>query len=148
MTGFNIETPAAFSHIYENLWLGSHPSASGVGHKDFHVIFVFDGRPSYPIFIGQTVIVHPFDDIGRIPPNLPFYLNGLADMAVKLSEEPGKVLLHCSAGINRSALVMGLVLMRKGFSARDAINLMREKRSSMILMNKVFEKYLLDLDYA
>lgn len=142
-----IETPPAYSNIHKNLWLGSHPSASGTDHEKFHVIFAFDGRPSYNIYMGQTVIVHPFDDVEHIPKNLEFYLHGLANQVIALAREDGQVLLHCQGGINRSALVMGIVLIILGYTAPAAIALMREKRSPIVLMNKTFEQYLLDYDY-
>ena len=56
-----------------------------------------------------------------------------------------KVLVRCQAGINRSGLVMGIVLMLEGYTADQAITLMRTKRSSAVLLNKSFEKYLREL---
>lgn len=57
-----------------------------------------------------------------------------------------KVLVRCQAGINRSSFVMCLILMRECYTAKNAIALMREKRSSSVLLNKSFEKFLLSLD--
>lgn len=57
-----------------------------------------------------------------------------------------RVLIRCQAGINRSSLVMGLLLMKEGYSADDAIALMREKRSKWVLLNKDFEEFLINLD--
>lgn len=59
-------------------------------------------------------------------------------------EDGKKVLIRCQAGINRSSFVMAFVLMRYGYSAADAIALMREKRSPYVLMNQSFEKFLLE----
>jgi len=56
-----------------------------------------------------------------------------------------KVLVRCQAGINRSGLTMGLVLMLEGYTADEAINLMRDKRSSAVLINRSFENYLKEL---
>jgi hypothetical protein len=52
------------------------------------------------------------------------------------------VLVRCQAGINRSGLTMGIVLMLEGYTADEAIKLMREKRSSAVLINGFFEEYL------
>jgi protein-tyrosine phosphatase len=57
-----------------------------------------------------------------------------------------KVLVRCQAGINRSGLIMALVLIREGLSAEDAIELMREKRARSVLRNEVFERWLRALD--
>lgn len=57
-----------------------------------------------------------------------------------------RVLVRCQAGINRSGLTMALVLMKEGYSAKDAIALMREKRSKWVLLNRDFEDFLIQLD--
>lgn len=57
----------------------------------------------------------------------------------------GKVLIHCQAGLNRSGLTTALVLMADGYSADDAIRLVREKRCPMVLCNATFERYLREL---
>lgn len=53
-----------------------------------------------------------------------------------------RVLIRCQAGINRSSLVMGLVLLRDGYPAVTAIKLMRSKRSNAVLLNEDFVDYL------
>ena len=57
-----------------------------------------------------------------------------------------KVLIRCQAGMNRSGLVTAMVLMMGGYSAADAIKLLREKRSEVVLFNKHFVDYLLALE--
>lgn len=59
-----------------------------------------------------------------------------------------EVLIRCQAGLNRSGIIMALVLIRDGWKAEDAINLMRGERDSWVLCNKTFEKWLLTLDPA
>ena len=56
-----------------------------------------------------------------------------------------KVLVRCQAGINRSGLTMGIVLMLEGYTAEQAIEMMRTKRSSAVLLNESFERYLKEL---
>lgn len=63
------------------------------------------------------------------------------------SLDDGPVLIHCQAGLNRSNLVASVVLReRYGMSSREAIDLLREKRSPLVLCNETFEKQLLALD--
>lgn len=57
-----------------------------------------------------------------------------------------RVLIRCQAGLNRSGLVLGLVLIRAGYSGVEAINLMRSQRSRMCVCNESFEEYLLTVD--
>jgi hypothetical protein len=55
-----------------------------------------------------------------------------------------RVLIRCQAGWNRSGLITGLVLMREGFSAEEAIDLIRRMRSPNALCNATFEQFLKD----
>lgn len=57
-----------------------------------------------------------------------------------------RVLIRCQAGLNRSGLVMALVLIREGYEAAAAINLIRKKRGAWCLCNRDFERFLLGLD--
>jgi protein tyrosine phosphatase len=53
-----------------------------------------------------------------------------------------KVLIRCQAGLNRSGLITALVMMMAGYSADEAISLIREKRSRHALCNPEFEAWL------
>lgn len=55
-----------------------------------------------------------------------------------------EVLIRCQAGVNRSGLVMALVLMLSGRTADEAITLIRERRSAYALCNPAFEQWLRD----
>lgn len=53
-----------------------------------------------------------------------------------------RVLIRCQAGVNRSGLVMALVLMLEGMTADEAIARIRECRSPFVLSNQHFERWL------
>ena len=53
-----------------------------------------------------------------------------------------RVLIRCQAGLNRSGLVMALVLIRDGHAPADAIELIRKQRGSAALCNFTFERWL------
>ena len=53
-----------------------------------------------------------------------------------------KCLSRCQAGLNRSGLIIALVLMIDGYSADDAIALIREKRDRNALFNLDFVRKL------
>lgn len=55
----------------------------------------------------------------------------------------GKTLVHCQAGLNRSALASTLALCLRGREPEEAIQLLREKRSPVVLCNETFERWLL-----
>lgn len=136
-----ILNPDFVSHIKDNLWLGSHPSGGDSSTRDYKTIMCFDGRPSYQLYEGQMVICMPFRDDDYTPDEK--MLNDAAMLAWSFGLS-GKTLLHCSAGINRSALIMGLCLVKfYGMYPAQAIKLMREKRAPMVLMNQYFEMWLL-----
>jgi hypothetical protein len=55
-----------------------------------------------------------------------------------------RVLIRCQAGLNRSGLVMALVLIRDGFTPEDAVELIRAQRGHMALCNSRFENWLIN----
>jgi len=61
-------------------------------------------------------------------------------------KEGKRVLIRCQAGINRSSLIMALVLIREGLSAKKAIDLMRKQRGMAVLANSHFVDWLMQLD--
>jgi hypothetical protein len=57
----------------------------------------------------------------------------------------GTMLVHCQAGLNRSSLVTAFYMVKHcDMEPKDAINLIRERRSSACLCNATFEKWLLE----
>jgi protein-tyrosine phosphatase len=66
-------------------------------------------------------------------------------LAINECRRDGTTLVHCQAGLNRSALVTALALMTgDGMGAAEAIALLRAKRSPAVLCNRTFERWLLD----
>lgn len=55
-----------------------------------------------------------------------------------------RVLVRCQAGINRSSFIMSLILIKHGYSALGAIELIRSKRFSYCLSNEYYEKWLFE----
>jgi protein-tyrosine phosphatase len=48
----------------------------------------------------------------------------------------------CQAGLNRSSLIVALVLLKEGYTATEAIELIREKRSEYALFNNHFVEFI------
>jgi hypothetical protein len=71
----------------------------------------------------------------------------LEELAAWVNDRRGRgpTLVHCQAGLNRSALVVALALIRDGRSPKHAIELLRAKRSPAVLCNPAFEAWLLEL---
>jgi hypothetical protein len=72
-------------------------------------------------------------------------LHRAASYAVDQVQNGNKVLIRCQAGLNRSGLTAALALIKMGYKPEDAINLLRQKRSRYVLINKEFEEFLLAL---
>lgn len=67
----------------------------------------------------------------------------LAQLAHRAWNQGRRVLIRCQAGVNRSGLVSALVLMIAGYQAAEAIALLRQRRSPVVLSNRHFESWLL-----
>lgn len=77
-------------------------------------------------------------------PNLD-RLHAVSELGARLCEQGHRVLSHCGMGLNRSALVAGLILMQvHGMTGEQAVARLRERRPGA-LFNEVFARYLLDL---
>lgn len=66
----------------------------------------------------------------------------LARLAHRAWRKGRTVLIRCQAGVNRSGLVSALVLMLEGFEPHEAIELLRERRSRVVLSNRHFQQWL------
>jgi protein-tyrosine phosphatase len=61
-----------------------------------------------------------------------------------LMEAGHRVLIHCHSGLNRASLLSGRTLIRRGMDPKEAVDLIRKRRSPDVLHNEVFERWLLE----
>ena len=66
----------------------------------------------------------------------------LADWLHSEWKKGKRVAGKCQAGLNRSSLCVALVLLKEGYSAEEAINVIREKRSPHALFNQHFVQFI------
>jgi hypothetical protein len=66
----------------------------------------------------------------------------LAGLATDSVRDGRRVLVRCHSGYNRSGLVAGQALISMGYTADDAISLIRDRRSEWALNNTLFVDYL------
>ena len=119
----DVDVEDFFSHIFSLYMWEQYKFSEGTVHSE---VKMYDSR-SNPIDV-ETV-------------------ESMSDEIVTALNEGGNVLVHCQAGINRSNLLATRALMKwKSISARDAIVILREKRSPLVLANKTFENYLMGFD--
>ena len=139
--GASVEVPLV-SHIEGDLWVGG--CVDGVRlPDDFDQVVSLFTLGAYALGPRTKRAVVPLRDIPESPD-----ADVMAEVVNVAAEavEHGKTLVHCQAGLNRSGLVAALVLMRQGRTARAAIDLLRGRRSSEVLCNPVFERWLLEQD--
>jgi protein-tyrosine phosphatase len=95
-----------------------------------------------PVNPNQVIYVYfPFKD--EDVPTL-CKLHAVARLGAALVEARERVLIHCQMGLNRSALVAGLVLVYNGLSGADAVLRLQARRPGA-LYNEVFASYLRQL---
>lgn len=69
-------------------------------------------------------------------------LHAVAKLGAELIQRGDRVLVHCGLGLNRSALVVALILMYLGMDRVKTVEHIRARRPGA-LYNEVFAKYLL-----
>lgn len=142
---------ALWSEILPGLWQG--------GTDDFDVAGRMGGRGTRPTRRDFDSVYTLYGnangaDWGVKELRFPFYdgdmsdIDAEADLASMVVQahndwKGGKrVLIRCQAGLNRSGLVMTLVLIREGYSPEAAIELIRKQRGDMAMCNPIFERWL------
>ena len=71
-------------------------------------------------------------------------LEAVANLGAQLIRDGHRVLSHCGMGLNRSALVAGVILNKLGTSGGDIVQRIRQRRPGA-LFNDVFAEYLASL---
>lgn len=133
------------SHVEGHLWQGGYleTSAKSTPLPGFEYVLSL-----YPWRRYDTVAYRREErlyDHGDVPDQA--LLEELADW-VNEKRLIGPTLVHCQAGLNRSALVTALALVRAKLpltakTPSDAIALLRDQRSPAVLCNSAFERWLL-----
>ena len=94
------------------------------------------GVPSIPnqmLYVYFPIFDEDLPDLAR--------LDAVTSVGTRLLESGQKVLSHCGMGFNRSALVAGMVLVRRGMKGADAVARIRSRRPGA-LFNETFAAYL------
>jgi hypothetical protein len=69
-------------------------------------------------------------------------IHAAVDAIARVLASGGWVLVHCTGGLNRSSLVSGAYLVRRGMTGREAIEALRERRSQHALTTRAFERWV------
>jgi protein-tyrosine phosphatase len=95
-----------------------------------------------PVLYDQIIYIY-FPILDEDLPNLA-RLHAVARMAAELCQQGQSVLAHCLMGLNRSGLMLGVILTYLGMTGEAALNLLRARRPGA-LFNEVFAEYLRSL---
>lgn len=139
-TGEYISLPL-ISHIEDNLYVGGCKNNVDLGDYFTHVFSMYKWE-KYRVGTGTRVFTVEMYDSNDEPDAAQ--VDEIADRVLQALDAGGNVLVHCQAGINRSNLITVAALMKRGRSAQEAIDLLRERRGQIVLANKTFERHLLN----
>lgn len=128
--------------ITDNLWMGGCQKGLVLPQFFKHIISVYpweqytvkhemESMLAYKLFDGPGNDLEVTNDIARW---------------VRACALNGPTLIHCQAGLNRSALITAKVLMLEGMSSSEAIARLRVVRSEAVLCNVEFEEHLRSID--
>lgn len=137
-----------WSEVVPGLWMGGHVYLAGEGISakaivwdQFDVVYSLTAREGYgpPSGVEHHVLRVPDDELTsqQILDVEEFAASAASDYAAGR-----RVLVRCWAGMNRSGLVVAEVLIQSGYSAADAIAMIRKHRSPAALNNASFVAYL------
>ena len=125
------------------LWVGSSPFEEPVAPEltSFAGVFLCAEELQGLDLPVQTYGV-PMDDAERPPNHAELQLAmGAAELAHRMTKVGKRVLITCAQGVNRSAFVTALVLMRRGHGAGEAIRMIRHNRKPPCGMEPLSNRY-------
>jgi len=143
-----------WTEVYPNLWMGGTDDEDTIGFpppeeplitkKDFDTVVTLHAW-SNPVDWFVREIRQPFQD-GEVTEFNEEDLKFLVELICYELELGKNVLVRCLSGLNRSGLLVTMVLMRYGYSAEETIAHLRETRSELVLCNKDYVDWLLEKD--
>jgi protein tyrosine phosphatase len=150
---YTIDYPTElWSEVLPKLWQGGTDDDDvfnqlykpAISKKDFDlVITAYASANPVDWFVKEIRFGFYDSDMKDFDPN---DLKEIVRMAHTEWKRGQRVLIRCQAGMNRSGLIMALILIREGHTPQEAIDLIRAKRSKHALFNGRFEKWLKEVD--
>lgn len=123
-----------FDHVIGNLYIGGITEDL----SKFKYIFCLTADRTYRGGTSGEQIIHlaSFEDDPRhLPPE--WFINDVVDRVLDCTER-GPTYVHCTAGLNRSGMIVALCLVERGWGPKDAIDMLRGIRSQHVLNNPLF----------
>lgn len=138
-----------WDEVYPGLYVGGHASQEAfpvVVGREFGLVVSLHQEPEGvsvygPDLYTTTHITYTMAD-ADLDPRRHTELDVLASHVEDEIRHGGKVLVRCMAGINRSALVAALAMVKMGWLPDEAIERIRSVRSPYCLCNDSFVAYI------
>ena len=126
------------SHIDGNLWMGGCIGGARLP-DDFGFVLSLYPWEQYELGPDTERIEVRLYDSADVPD-----VDLLDQLAKRVNFESAarKTLVHCQAGLNRSGLITALALTQTGHTPAEAVGLLRQQRSPLVLCNHAFEAWL------
>lgn len=137
--GLDFDVPF-ISHIVGNLWMGGVRDGLVLPTQIRHVVSLAPWWSySYHDGVRSLLQIYMHDSEEQTFEQV----DGIARWVYACMDD-GPTLVHCQAGLNRSALISARALMLGGCVAEpaEAIALLRERRDPAVLCNPSFESWL------
>lgn len=116
--------------ITNHVWVGSRATAADATFlKKNNIKLVVNCSKDIPKFSDIPMLRVPVNDSGSDAEKLGKYLNLAATAIRDVTRYNGNVLIHCHAGMNRSATVCaGYLMTIKGMTAKEAMETVRKAK--------------------
>lgn len=138
------------TEVLPGLWQGGTSESSLLGQPakpghyrgnrpfDLIVTLYADAQPAP---WGVEEIRFGFPD-AELSPNVFERLNRISKHALERWQAGDSVLVRCQAGVNRSGLMVALVLINLGWSPEEVLRHLRQVRAPRVLENRYFREAL------
>lgn len=136
-----------WSEIVPGLWQGGHYYRDGfdlheaIARDEFQFVVSLHARWGHGPDAGVERRYYDIPD-GVLTAAELEHVRKLGVLVADAVKEGKNTLVRCSAGLNRSGLVVGFALLRMGHNADAAIKMIRTARSPYALFNQHFVGYL------
>jgi hypothetical protein len=139
---------APWNEIRPGLWMGGHYWTDPAGElhtavvkTEFDLVISLYSRPGHGPAgkVEHRVAEMPDAALTAFQIGQVWQMAIIAATAIRTGRT---TLVRCQAGYNRSGLVVAQTLIELGDDARDAIQLIRQRRSPWALHNELFVQYL------
>jgi protein-tyrosine phosphatase len=129
------------TQVTDDLWMGGWDHGLVLPAEVRHLVSLYRwGMYDAPAPMSSFLVVEMYDADEAVPAEQILHLARW----VNLCRRDALTLVHCQAGLNRSALVVATALVLEGYEPATAIELLRDVRSPAVLCNPSFERWLLE----